>query len=151
MIDLILAQMESEHLEAIAALEQECFTQPWSYKSLEEELDNDTAHFFVALSEGEVVGYIGVFVVADSCYISNVAVSPRCRRQGVGRALLKMAILTADAMGTDFISLEVRYTNYAAICLYRSLGFEEMGVRRNFYRHPTEDALIMTKLFQRKD
>lgn len=143
--------MEHEHLAAIAELEQICFTQPWSYKSLEEELSNDTAHFFVALAEGEVAGYIGVFVVCESCFVTNVAVFPQYRRQGVGRALLKIAILTADAMGTDFISLEVRKSNYPAIALYESLGFEEMGLRKNFYRHPTEDALIMTKLFQRKD
>ncbi len=149
MIDLILAQMEREHLEAVAELERVCFTQPWSYKSLEEELDNDTAHFFVALSEGSVVGYIGVYVVCESCFVTNVAVYPDFRRKGVGRALLKIAIMTADAMGTDFISLEVRKTNYPAISLYQSLGFEEMGLRKNFYRNPTEDALIMTKIFTR--
>lgn len=151
MIDLTLVKMEREHLDAIAELEKECFTQPWSYKSLEEELENDTAHFFVAMSEGEVAGYIGVYVVLESCFIANIAVYPKFRRQGVGRALLKIAILTADALGTDFISLEVRESNYPAIALYRSLGFEEMGLRKNFYRNPTEHALIMTKVFQRKD
>lgn len=151
MIDLTLEKMEREHLEAIAELEKVCFSQPWSYKSLEEELDNKTAHFFVALSEGEVAGYIGVYVVYESCFVTNVAVFPKFRRQGIGRALIKMAILTADAMGTDFISLEVRTTNYPARALYKSLGFEEMGRRRDFYRNPTEDALIMTKVFQRKE
>lgn len=149
MIDLTLVRMEREHLEAVAQLEKVCFSQPWSYKSLEEELDNDTAHFFAALSEGRVAGYIGVYVVYESCFITNIAVYPEFRRKGVGRALIKTAMVTAGSMGADFISLEVRKTNYAAISLYESLGFEEMGLRKNFYRNPTEDALIMTKIFTR--
>ena len=141
--------MQKQHLDDVARLEQVCFTQPWSYKSLEEELENDTAHLFVALCDDKVAGYISVYVVLESCYVNNIAVFPEYRRQGVGTALLKMAMLTADAMGTDFISLEVRKSNAEAISLYEKLGFEEMGLRKNFYRHPTEDALIMTKLFIR--
>lgn len=101
------------------------------------------------MCDDKVAGYIGVYVVLESCYVNNIAVFPEYRRKGVGTALLKMAMLTADAMGTDFISLEVRKSNTEAISLYESLGFEEMGLRKNFYRHPTEDALIMTKLFTR--
>ncbi len=149
MINLILEQMQSGHLEALAELEKICFSQPWSYKSLEEELTNKTAHFFVATVDGEVAGYIGVYIVCESCFVTNVAVFPQFRRQGVATALIKMAALTADAMGTDFISLEVRQSNAPAIALYRSLGFEEMGLRKNYYRNPTEDALIMTKVFKK--
>ena len=151
MINLILSEMQREHLEQVAELEKICFSQPWSYTSLEEELDNETAHFFVATVDDRVVGYIGVFVVSDSCFISNIAVLPDYRRQGVGRALMKIAMLTADVMGTEFISLEVRPTNYPAVMLYKSLGFDEMGRRRDFYRNPREDALIMTKIFSKKE
>ena len=150
MLDLTIAEMAREHLESIAELEAICFSQPWSYKSLEEELDNDTAYFFVALVGERVAGYIGVFVVCESCFVSNIVVHPDFRRQGIGTALLKMAALTADAMSTEFISLEVRKSNDAAIALYEKMGFEEMGLRKNFYRNPTEDALIMTKIFSRK-
>ena len=76
---------------------------------------------------------------------------PACRRQGVGTALLKIAIMTADVNSTEFISLEVRESNAAAIALYEALGFEEMGRRKNFYRRPQEDALIMTKLLTKKE
>ena len=93
MINLILAEMQQEHLEQVAALEKACFSQPWSYQSLEEELTNDTAHFFVALVDEKVVGYIGVFVVCESCFISNIAVFHEYRRQGVGKALLKMLLM----------------------------------------------------------
>ena len=90
-------------------------------------------------------------MISDSCFVDNIAVYPEYRRQGVGTALLKIAALTADVMGTDFISLEVRESNYAAIELYRSMGFEVMGMRKNFYRRPQENALIMTKIFGKKD
>ncbi len=148
-MDLIITMMEERHLADLARLEEECFSQPWSYKSLEEELTNDTAHFFVAEVEGKVAGYIGVFIVCESCFVSNVAVFPEYRRQGIARALIKMASLTAYSMGTDFISLEVRKSNTPAIALYESMGFEEMGLRKNYYRNPPEDALIMTRTFDK--
>lgn len=151
MINLTITQMEREHLEAVAELEKTCFSTPWTYENLAESLENDTAYFFVALDDEKVIGYIGVNVISDSCFVDNIAVYPEYRRQGVGTALLKIAALTADVMGTDFISLEVRESNYAAIELYRSMGFEVMGMRKNFYRRPQENALIMTKIFGKKD
>ncbi len=151
MINLFISRMEREHIPEIVELEKLCFSTPWTYENLEEELDNKTAYFFVALEDEKLIGYIGVSVVADSCFINNIAVYPEYRRKGVGTALIKMAMLTADAMGTDFISLEVRESNYPAIALYRSMGFEEMGMRRDFYRRPRENALIMTKIFAKKD
>ncbi len=151
-MNMTIARMEEHHIEAVADLEAMCFSTPWTEDNLRSSLDNKTDYFFVALDEDEdVIGYIGVSVVADSCFINNIAVYPACRRQGVGTALLKIAILTADVNGTEFISLEVRESNAAAIALYTSLGFEEMGRRKNFYRRPQEDALIMTKLFVKKD
>ncbi len=152
MINLILTQMQSGHLEKLAELEKICFgSQAWSYKSLEEELTNPTAHFFVAEADGEVTGYIGMYVVCENCYVTNVAVFPEYRRKGVARALIKMAMLTADAMDTDFISLEVRPSNEAAIALYRSFGFEQNGLRKNYYKNPAEDAWIMTKFFRKRE
>ena len=151
MMNMTIARMEEQHIEAVADLEAMCFSTPWTEENLRSSLANKTDYFFVALDEEEdVIGYIGVSVVADSCFVNNIAVYPACRRQGVGTALMKIAIMTADARGTDFISLEVRESNFAAIALYQSLGFEEMGRRKNFYRRPQEDALIMTKVFTRK-
>ena len=152
MINLILTQMQSGHLEKLAELEKICFSsQAWSYKSLEDELTNPTAHFFVAEVDEEVAGYIGMYVVCENCYVTNVAVFPQYRRQGVAKALIKMAMLTADTMETDFISLEVRPSNEPAISLYKSFGFEQNGLRKNYYKNPTEDALIMTKFFNKKE
>ena len=152
MINLILTQMQSGHLEKLAELEKICFSsQAWSYKSLEDELTNPTAHFFVAEVDEEVAGYIGMYVVCENCYVTNVAVFPQYRRQGVAKALIKMAMLTADTMETDFISLEVRPSNEPAISLYKSFGFEQNGLRKNYYKNPTEDALIMTKFLNKKE
>ena len=151
MMNMTIARMEEQHIEAVADLEAMCFSTPWTEENLRSSLANKTDYFFVALDEEEdVIGYIGVSVVADSCFINNIAVYPACRRQGVGTALLKIAIMTADVNSTEFISLEVRESNAAAIALYEALGFEEMGRRKNFYRRPQEDALIMTKLLTKK-
>lgn len=143
--------MEREHIESIAKLEKICFSQPWSYQSLEEELDNKNAYFFTALVDGEVAGYMGMYIVLESCFVTNIAVFPAYRRQGVAKSLIKIAMLTADAMETDFISLEVRPSNTPAISLYQSFGFEQNGLRKNYYKNPTENALIMTKFFKRTD
>ena len=140
-----LVPMNENHIPELANLERICFSQPWSEKSLSEELDNRTAHFIVAEFNGVVVGYIGVFVVYESCDISNIAVFPEYRRQGIGRLLLEGACDVAQKGGAESISLEVRPSNEGAIALYRSVGFEEVGLRKNFYRNPTEDGLILSK------
>ncbi len=145
-VKIILKPMAPEHLDALAELEKICFSQPWSYKSLEEELHNDTAHFFTALDGEEVVGYIGLFIVCESCFVSNIAVFPKYRRQGAATMLINRACECAKQHKTDFVSLEVRKSNASALALYTKLGFTEMGLRKNYYRNPTEDALIMTKL-----
>lgn len=149
MDNITITEMKREHLERLAELEKVCFSQPWSYKSLEEELTNDTAFFYVALKNNEVVGYIGLYIVYESCFVTNVAVFPQYRKQGIATALIRRAFLAATSHGTDFISLEVRKSNTDAISLYSSLQFEEMGVRKGYYRNPPEDALIMTRLFNK--
>ncbi len=142
---ITIVPMMREHTEALARIEQECFSHPWTQENLIEELDNRTARFFTALSGDTPVGYIGTFVAADSCYLSNIAVRSDHRRRGVGKALLMKASEQAAREGAASISLEVRPSNAPAIALYASLDFEEVGLRRRFYRDPPEDALIMTR------
>ncbi len=143
-----ITKMTKEHIPALAELERICFSTPWSADSLTEELDNRTAHFLTAVTDdGKVMGYIGTFVVCESCYISNIAVFPDYRRRGAASALLAAASENSVKEGAQSISLEVRPSNTAAIALYRGVGFEEVGLRKNFYRYPQEDALILTKTF----
>ena len=137
--------MNCEHIPTLARLEQLCFEHPWSQQALADELDNRTAHFMVAVRDGEIMGYIGVFVVCESCYISDIAVFPEFRRQGAAKALLDEACRKARQLGAESVSLEVRPSNAPAISLYTGQGFEEVGLRKKFYRDPPEDALILTK------
>jgi len=139
--------MTADHLEELERLERICFSRPWSRKMLAEELDNQCAAFLVAeepLTE-KVVGYAGLLVMADEGYITNVAVFPEYRRRGVAEQLI--AVFDSFARGNHlaFLTLEVRPSNAAAIALYQSFGFEEVGRRRNYYDLPKEDALILTK------
>ena len=145
-----IIDMNEKHIPELAQLEKICFSQPWSEKSLSEELDNRTAHFLVAESDEKIAGYIGIFVVCESCYVSNVAVFPEYRRQGVAKQLIERACVVAEENGAESISLEVRPSNAAAVSLYGSVGFEEVGLRKNFYRATVEDALIMTRTLTKK-
>lgn len=143
--------MCERHIDAIAELEKLCFSQPWSYDALAEELKNETAFFHVAETDGVVSGYVGLHIVCGQAFITNIAVLPQYRRMGVAKKLLNSLFITAEKFDLEFISLEVRPSNTPAVNLYKSFGFEEIGMRKNFYRNPTEDALIMTRFFNDDD
>ena len=143
-----IVPMTGDHLDEVAELERICFTTPWSRNMLVEELQNDCAAFLVALDdEDHVAGYAGLLVVLDEGYITNVAVRPECRRNGIAQKLLQVFLDFAQAHKLAFLTLEVRASNYGAIALYGSRGFRSMGRRKNYYEHPKEDAIIMTKEF----
>lgn len=143
-----IVPMTTAHLDEVADLERVCFSTPWSRNMLAEELDNACSAFLVALdADGGVVGYAGLLVIADEGYITNVAVQPESRRGGVAGQLLDVFLKFAAANKLAFLTLEVRESNYAAIALYGSRGFRGAGRRKNYYEHPKEDAIIMTKEF----
>ena len=144
-----IVPMAAEHLDRLEQLERMCFSRPWSKKMLAEELDNQCAAFLVAVEPEteKAVGYAGLLVVADEGYITNVAVDPSCRRQGVAAQLLQVFDNFAKGNHLAFLTLEVRPSNAAAIALYRGFGFREVGRRRNYYDLPKEDALILTKYY----
>ena len=144
-----IVPMNADHLDELERLERICFSRPWSRKMLAEELENACAAFLVA-EEPEthrVLGYAGVLVMADEGYITNVAVFPEYRRQGIAAQIIKVFCDFAEGNHLAFLTLEVRPTNTAAIELYRSFGFEEVGRRKNYYDLPKEDALILTRYF----
>ena len=143
-----IVPMTADHLDEVAELERVCFSVPWSRNMLAEELDNALSAFLVALDdEGKVVGYAGVQVILDEGYITNVAVRPDWRRRGVAAQLLKVFLDFAQGNKLAFLTLEVRESNHAAIILYGRHGFRSVGRRRNYYEHPREDAIIMTREF----
>ncbi len=133
-----IVSMEERHIPALVRIERECFSVPWSEAALREELGKGI--FLVAERDGQVLGYAGCQTVLDEGYITNVAVSPDCRREGVGRALMSGLLERAGERGLSFVTLEVRASNLPAIGLYKGMGFKKAGVRKKFYKKPTEDA-----------
>ena len=145
--DVFVTRMTGEHLEAIATIESECFAEPWSAKSLEILLGT-SGIAFVVLKDGIAVAYAGMMTVLDEGQITNVAVSRQYRRLGYGRLVVDALINYANEHNFYNISLEVRKSNSAAISLYENCGFEKCGIRKGFYRFPSEDAVIMSKTFK---
>ena len=138
--------MNYDHVSQVAEIERMCFSDPWSERMLREHLDNQCAAALVALGEdGTVLGYAGLLVVLDEGYITNVAVRPAFRRQGIAADLLTVFDRFARGNHLAFLTLEVRASNAPALALYEKLGYRRMGLRKNYYEHPKEDAVIMTR------
>lgn len=144
-----IVPMLPEHIDGIVSIENECFSNPWTKEGFAAEIENGGSHFYVALADFPI-GYIGVQEVCNEAYITNLAVPKEFRGRGIGRALLGEAISGARERDNDFITLEVRQSNEAAISLYMSFGFVEVGKRRDFYRNPTENALLYTLTFKKE-
>ena len=137
--------MNAAHVAQIAQLEKICFSDPWSERSIASELDNQLAFWLVATEGETVAGYIGSQTVMDETDMMNVAVHPDFRRQGIAEALIHNLVEQLTVMGSHCLTLEVRASNAPAIALYEKLGFSEIGRRKNYYRNPREDALILRK------
>ena len=142
---MILETMNAAHVAQIARLEKICFSDPWSERSIASELDNKLAFWLVATEGETVAGYIGSQTVMDETDMMNVAVHPDFRRQGIAEALVNGLVKQLKDMGSHCLTLEVRASNVPAISLYEKLGFSEIGRRKNYYRNPREDALILRK------
>ena len=142
---MILTEMKSCHVAQIAELEKICFSDPWSENSIASELDNKLAFWLVALEGDTVAGYIGSQTVLDETDMMNVAVHPDYRRMGIAEALVTGLVEALKEKKSHCLTLEVRASNAPAIALYEKLGFLEIGRRKNYYRNPREDALILRK------
>ena len=132
-------------------LERLCFSLPWTREQLMGQLPDADHEFLLAEYDGAVTGYIGMMCVLDEGYISNVAVSPDYRRRGIGRLLVSEMLSRAEKKKLSFATLEVREHNESAIALYASAGFCPVGRRKNYYERPREDALLMTKTFNKEE
>lgn len=135
------------HAEGIFAVEQACFSHPWSRGSIEEELRNPQAVIYAALENGAVIGYIGMQFVLDEGYVLNVAVAEAHRNRGVGSALIQTLVTHCKKDNFAFLTLEVRASNRTAQSLYGKFGFIRVGDRKNYYTQPAEDAVLMTLFF----
>ena len=143
--EMTITTMGQEHVSQVAELEKQCFSDPWSEKSVASELENPLSLWLVALEGDTVAGYVGSQTVMGETDMMNVAVSPAYRRRGIARELIQALLRELTRQGSHRLTLEVRASNAPARALYESLGFAQVGRRPNYYRNPKEDALILGK------
>ena len=142
---IMLTEMKAEHVPQVAQLEKTCFADPWSEMSIAHELESIWSYWLVAVDGDTVAGYIGSQSSIDESDIMNVAVHPDYRRQGIAECLINKLVEDLSGRGSHALMLEVRASNDPAIALYHKLGFVQVGCRKNYYRNPKEDALILRK------
>ena len=140
-----IVAMTAEHIAQVAALEAICFADPWSEKSVASELTNPLSLWLVALDDDRVTGYVGSQSVMGESDMMNIAVHPDYRRQGIAEKLCLSLVEVLRGKGNYSLTLEVRASNAPAKALYEKLGFQQVGLRKNYYRNPREDALILRK------
>lgn len=136
--------MAEDDIEEVMEVERDAFSVPWDPAVFHNELtSNQFAHYLVYEYEERVIGYCGLWVVMDEAQITNIAIHSRFRGQKRGEKLLSFAMAFAKQLGAATLSLEVRVSNEVAQNLYRKLGFEPGGIRKNYYADNLEDALVM--------
>ena len=136
-----IQKLTPDYVSAVAAIEKRCFSNPWSETAVNAELENHCSEIYIALVDGTAAGYANIYTVLDEMDIVRVAVLPEYRRQGIAAEILKTVL--AEKQGTVY--LDVRESNHPAISLYKSLGFVDTGVRKNYYTNPTENAILMMR------
>ena len=142
---MTIIKMNENHVSQVAELEKVCFSDPWSENSVASELNNKLSLWLVAVEGDAVAGYIVSQTVMDETDMMNVAVHPDFRRRGIGESLVLGLVEKLKSLGSHCLTLEVRSSNESAISLYEKLGFTQIGRRKNYYRNPKEDALILRK------
>lgn len=145
----MICDAEERDIPSIEQIEQQCFSMPWTQAQLKSQL-RDSQHEFLAVKsdDGTLMGYIGMMYVLDEGYISNVAVGPEYRRQGIADGLIHELLNRTERLELAFVTLEVRESNAPAIALYSKHGFEPVGLRKNYYECPRENAILMTKFLK---
>lgn len=145
MVDsFVFRYMREEDIDQILEVEHASFTTPWSREAFYNEIHNNKfAVYIIIEADGKIVGYCGAWIVIDEAHVTNIAILPEYRGMKLGEALLRKMMLTAISMGAKSMTLEVRVTNYTAQSLYRKLGFQEGGLRKNYYSDNQEDARVM--------
>lgn len=141
---MLVREMTFADIPHAVEIEQACFSMPWSEKSFQDSIIREDTLFLVCEDASTITGYIGMYISFEEGSITNVAVSPSYRKKGYGEALVSSVKKYANDKLVEKIFLEVRVSNTPAIKLYEKMGFENLGVRKNFYDHPREDAYIMS-------
>ena len=137
-----VVRIDNALVPQMAALELRCFSDPWSEKELADSVASPFYCFFAAMDGERMLGYAGVLMTPPEAQIVSICVEPSMRRRGIARALLRVLLQTAASAGAEVALLEVREHNAGAIALYESEHFSCVGTRKNYYRNPTENALL---------
>ena len=142
---IVIEKMKSDDIANVVEVENNSFDIPWSKESFENELKNKLAMYLVAKVEDKAVGYVGVWKIFDEGHITNVAVHPNYRGQGIGKSLISELLYLCEKEGINSLTLEVRKSNENAQNLYTKCGFYPIGIRKKYYEN-TEDAIVMEKV-----
>ena len=145
MEDVSVRRLDESMLDGAAELERLCFSSPWSREALKLLCSDGAVGFAAVDTNGKVVAYGGMMCVLDEGQITNIATHPDFRRRGFGLSIVNALLDYGRDNGINLFSLEVRESNSAAIALYEGLGFVGVGLRKNFYSSPTENAVVMIK------
>ena len=140
-----IVKMDIGHIDSVMKVEFSSFALPWSEAMFVSELRSPLTYYIVALGDGELLGYGGMYKVLDEGHITNIAVHPYYRRNGVASGILSHIIDSAMKSELYFLTLEVRQSNLLAINLYEKYGFKSVGIRKGYYHDNNEDAILMTK------
>ena len=143
--EIIIREMTEADLPMVLRLERELFSDPWPVSLFREDIASPLSHPFVLQIDNEIAGYAVLWVAADEGHLTNIAVARKYQRKSIAKKLLSFILQIASEMGLTIIVLEVRPTNIPAISLYEKFGFERLAVRKNYYRNPVEDCLVMRK------
>ncbi|SER94848.1 ribosomal protein S18-alanine N-acetyltransferase [Salisediminibacterium halotolerans] len=136
--------MKVEDLDQVQEVEASCFQKPWTREAFFNEVTKNQFAYYLVAEEGDsVVAYCGVWIIMDDAHITNIAVHPDMRRRGIGEDLLRGVMDMAKTLGAQKMSLEVRVSNDNAKALYRKYGFQDGGIRKQYYTDNQEDALVM--------
>ena len=142
---MMIRNMTAAEVPLVAGLEAVCFNDPWSERSVASELDNPLSVWLVAMEGERLAGYVGSQTVMGETDMMNIAVDPEFRRRGIAGQLVDALVAQLKTRQSHCLTLEVRASNEPARALYEKLGFQQVGLRKNYYRNPKEDALILRK------
>ncbi len=145
MSSITIRKMAEKDLEKVSAIEQEIFSDPWSFNAFRTDLNNEMAFPLVVEFEDSVIGYTNLYMVTGKIQIGNFAVAPGYRHRGVAKKMMSEILKIAGNHNCNSIFLEVRESNKPAQVLYEFFGFKRSGQRKNYYANPRESAILMVK------
>lgn len=144
MTEFSIREMTTGDIDSVLIVDRICFTSPWARDIYEREISaNQFAHYFVIEENEKIIGYVGLWIVADDAQVTNIAILPEYRGYGIGEKLFGFALTYVLKEGASHLSLEVRVSNYVAQGLYKKFGLKKGGVRKSYYPDNGEDAYVM--------